>query len=350
MKIAFDISPLVSDSQHTVRGAGFYISNLRKSLEKYFPDNDYTFFDATGSLPADSDILHIPYFEPFFLSLPFVKQYTTVVTIHDLIPIIFKDTFPSGIRGILKWSLQKFLLSFVDGIITDSTCSKKDINRLTHIPLSKIHVVYLAADESFRKLSSQSVQYLRKKYSLPQNFVLYVGDITGNKNIPRLIEAIEQIGLPLVLVGKAITENDFDKKNPWNKDRMIVQEKIADSRNIHALGFIPTQDLVGLYNIATVFVMPSLYEGFGLPVLEAMACGCPVITTQEGSLAEIAGEAAYYVNPYDTNDIAKGIDEVFKNSQLRKKLSIQGQERVKEFSWRKTAGNTIEVYKAIKRE
>ena len=110
------------------------------------------------------------------------------------------------------------------------------------------------------------------------------------------------------------------------------------------MGFVPTEDLVGIYNLATVFAIPSLYEGFGLPVLEAMSCGCPVITTKEGSLEEVAGDTAYYVDAYDFENIASGIKEVFENERLQKELVKKGLENVKRFSWKKTAEETLGVY------
>jgi len=113
------------------------------------------------------------------------------------------------------------------------------------------------------------------------------------------------------------------------------------------LGFVPDEDLVALYNMATVFVFPSVYEGFGMPVLEAMACGCPVITTCESCLPEVAGEAALYVDGYDALDFVEKIKQVFSSKQLQNQLSKKGLEQVKKFSWKKTAENTIKVYESV---
>lgn len=215
---------------------------------------------------------------------------------------------------------------------------------------SRVSVVYLAAGEEFSKLSNKEKlkSDLRKKYNLPPSFALYVGDATWNKNIPRIIEAAIKASVPLVLVGKAIAEANFDKGNPWNKDLNKVQSLINDNKNIITLGFVPTTDLVGLYNCANLCVMPSLYEGFGLPVLEAMQCGCPVITSREGSLPEVAGEAAYYVDAYSAEAIAEGIKKVFEDSLLRASLSKKGVRQAEKFSWKKTAEKTMDAYKTIK--
>lgn len=351
MKIAIDISPLKTGHflQHRVRGTGFYLNNLKKSLLKYYPDNKYIFFTRGEKLPENVDLVHFPYFEPFFLTLPIYKKYKTVVTVHDLTPIVFSKHFPRGIKGELKWQMQRYALKRVNLIITDSNSSKEDINRCTSIPASKIHVVYLAAGEEFKEIhnSESKIQNLRKKYNLPERFVLYVGDATWNKNLPRLMRAVKSLKLPLVMVGKALVSKDYDRSNPWNNDLVKGQQEAETNPLVARIGFIPTDDLVAIYNLATVFVMPSLYEGFGLPVLEAMSCGCPVITSREGSLEEIAKDAAYYVDAYSTDSIAEGIKEVFSNTKLQKELSDKGLAQSKKFSWKKTAEETIKVYKKV---
>jgi len=351
MKIAIDISPL--QTGHKVRGAGFYLENLKRALVKYYTQNEYKFFTRGEKLPENIDLVHFPYFEPFFLALPIYKKYLTVVTVHDLTPIVFKKHFPRGLKGELKWQMQKYALKKANAIITDSNCSKKDIVKHVGVPAERVSVVYLAAGEEFAKLKTENLKLkIKEKYNLPEKFVLYVGDVTWNKNLPRLVEAVKSINVPLVMVGKALVSEDFDKNNPWNKDLAKVQDLINNQESINKnqiirLGFVPTEDLVAIYNLATVFVMPSLYEGFGLPILEAMSCGCPVITTKEGSLAEVAGDAAFYVDAYSKESIAKGIKEVFDNPILQKKLLLEGLKRVKEFSWKKTASDTLEVYEKV---
>lgn len=351
MNIAIDISPL-SDTRvlsHRVRGTGFYISYLQKSLEKYYPSNSYTYFTRGNKIPDTIDIVHVPYFEPFFLTLPFQHEKKTVVTVHDLTPLVFQKEFPHGIKGGIKWQIQKRRLKKADAIITDSTASKKDICRFTGISEENVTVVPLAAGEEFKKIENEEVRIekLRKKYSLPEKFALYVGDATWNKNLPRLIDAVTSVNIPLIMVGKTLTEANYDYTNPWNKDLVYVQQKLNTNSSLKALGFIPTDDLVTLYNCATVFLMPSLYEGFGLPLLEAMSCGCPVVTTKEGSLKEVAGDAAYFVDAYDAISIASGVARVFEERSLQKELLQNGLKQAAKFTWEKTASETTAVYESL---
>lgn len=369
MKVAIDISPIKTGHflKHRVRGTGVYLENLKRSLLKYHPENKYIFFTRGEKLPKDTDLVHYPYFEPFFRTLPLFRKYKTVITIHDLTPMVFPKEFPAGIRGKIKWQMQKYALKKADAIITDSNSSKKDIVKFVGVKPGRVHVVYLAAGEQYKKIKDQAskIKDLRNKYKLPDKFVLYVGDATWNKNLPRLIQAIHLTDIPLVMVGKALAEEKLDRTNPWNKDLVKVQNMIRNQESrpagalakrpeiinqIITLGFVPTEELVTFYNLATVFAMPSLYEGFGLPILEAMSCGCPVVTSKEGSMPEVAGDASFYVDPYNIYGIAKGIEKVFSNTALQKELSEKGLLRAKKFSWEKTARETIKVYEKVLQE
>ena len=344
MHIALDISPL--STGHKFRGTGFYTLHLKNALEKYFPENRYTFFTNKTEIPKDVDIIHYPYFDPFSFSVPFGNPKKTVVTVLDLTPIRFPNAFPAGIKGSLRWQAQKIALKRIAGILTDSHSAKKDIVDIVKVPFTKVAIAYLAAGEEFVVLKDKEKvkKNLQKQYNLPDKFALYVGDVTWNKNLPRLIDAAMAAEIPLVMVGKSLVNNDFDKINAWNKDLITVQQKIENNKNILTLGFIPQEDLVGLYNSGTCFVMPSLYEGFGLPILEAMACGCPVITSKEGSLVEVAADAAYFIDAYNTENIAEGIKKVSEEPKLQQELSKKGLVNAKKFSWRKTAAETIQAY------
>lgn len=352
MRIAIDVSPLEGGKhslQHRIRGAGFYIENLKKALLRYCPQHDYVFFSKRQELPENIDIIHYPYFEPYFLTLPFLERKKIIVTIHDLTPIVYQKNFPPGLKGSIKWQMQRlFLKKRVNAVISDSCSSKNDIVRYVDIAETKINIVYLAAGDEFKENdNSEMIKRIKKKYNLPDKFILYVGDVTWNKNLPRLIKAIKLTNLNLVMVGKTLKEKEFDKKNPWNQDLVEVKRLIEGDNKIICLGFIPSEDLVTIYNIATVFVMPSIYEGFGLPILEAMKCGCPVVTTKRGSIPEIAGNAAFYVDAYNIKNISESIQEVFLNSKLKEKLIQEGLKQSMKFSWQKTAEETIKIYQGI---
>ena len=334
--------------QHRVRGTGFYLQNLQTSLEKYFPENKYTYFKRGDLLEKDIDVVHYPYFEPFFLTLPVFSKNKIIVTVHDLTPLVFPKHFKSGLKGNLKWQLQKLALKNADAIITDSESSKKDIVKYAGINQARVKVVYLAAGSEFKKIEIRNLKLeIKKRYNLPDRFALYVGDATWNKNLPRLIEAASKANISLVMVGKALVDKVEDRQNPWNSDLVKVQDMAEQNKNIFRLGFVPSEDLVALYNAATLFVMPSIYEGFGLPILEAMSCGCPVVASKGGSLVEVVGEAGRYVDPYDTDSIATGISEVFNSPNLQKELSQKGIIQSRKFTWEKTAKETMDAYKGI---
>lgn len=271
MKVAIDVSPL--SSGHKVRGVGFYLKNLLVALKKYHPEHEYMEF--TGSkIPKDADIIHYPYFDPFFLTLPHFSSKKVVVTVHDLTPLVLRELFPVGLKGMLKWRLQRLALLRVSRIITDSVSSKNDIVRLSGVKASRVDAVHLAAGEHFEKKSQAVRDAVKKKYKLPEKFAFYVGDVTPNKNILRLVQACIQTHTPLVIAGKVFTDTTVDTTHPWTRELEDVREIAAKHTEvINLLGFVSDEDLVALYNAASVFVMPSLYEGFGLPVVEAFSCG-----------------------------------------------------------------------------
>lgn len=347
MKIAIDVSPISknSTSAHKIRGVGFYINLLVENLAKYDKKNKY-YFVEDKKFPKDADLVHYPYFDPFFLTLPRNFQTKTVVTAHDLTPIVYKEHFPAGILGNIKWIIQKNRLKGVSGVIADSECSKRDIIRILKFPETKVRVVYLAADPVFQKLNTQYwIPDTKRKFSLPENFLLYVGDATWNKNLPRLIDAVSKTSFQLVLVGKVWENKSSDiPKNPWNDDLVSVLKRIENDPQFIRLGFVSTEDLIRIYNLATCLILPSIYEGFGLPVLEAMQSGCPVICSNSSSLTEIAQDSAAYFDPLDTEAIKEAILKVYKDETLRKKLSQEGIVQSKKFSWKKTAEETIRVY------
>ncbi len=344
MKIAIDSSPLFNP-QHKVRGSGFYLHYLKSSLETYFPENEYLFFKQGEHIPKNFDVIHYPFFDPFFHTLTPFSSHKRVVTVHDLTPFVLPTKFPIGLKGKINWQLQKFSLKRVNGVITDSQSSKQDIARFTGVHKDAIHCVYLAAANDFIRLPAGKWRdEIKQKYKLPNSFVLYVGDATNNKNLVRLVQAIKKVKLPLVMIGKVLAQ-EFSENNGWLSDQKNVILLTKDDPAFIRLGFVPTEDLVKIYNIATVFAMPSLYEGFGLPILEAMQSGAPVVTTKCGSLKEIAGDAAVFADPYSTEDIANAIVRLFDNNTMQESYRKKGLAQASKFTWKNTAEQTIAIYK-----
>ncbi len=355
VKIAFDSSPLTSG--HAVRGIGAYTKNLVWWLEQEAKragrDWKIDFVDLTNhqSLITNYDLIHYPYFDLFSPTLPIKKITKTVVTIHDVIPLVFPQHYPPGLRGKVKFLIQKFSLRSVDAVITDSKNSQKDIIEYLGYPENKIHVIYLAPAAIFKPITDhQSLVTVGKKYNLPEKFVLYVGDVNWNKNVLGLAQACKKIGVPLVIVGKQAAQTNFDTGHIENRPLVQLIKQYGKDHDILRLGFVDEGDLVKIYNLATVYCQPSFYEGFGLPVLEAMVCGCPVVAANTSSLPEICGEAAVMVDPDDYNDIAKGLDKVISDKGIRDMLIRKGLIQVKKFSWEKVAQETFKVYEKVVKE
>lgn len=344
-KVTIDKGPLTGG--HAVRGVGAYTRSLIEHLKKIKELK----VDAINFQKADLskyDIAHYPYFHPFFITLPLSKKTKTVVTIHDLIPLIYPKHYPPGLRGRIKLQVQKLLLRKVDAIITVSETSKKDIVRFLGVPQEKIEVVYEAPRKIFKKLESGDWKLkIKKQYGLPNHFVLYVGDVNYNKNILGLAEACKMAKTPLVIVGKQVVDEDFDKSHPENKPFARFLEKYGNDPQVLRLGYLPDEDLVAVYNLATLYCQPSFYEGFGLPVLEAMACQTPVVAAKTQALVEIAEGAALFADPKEPKDMAEKILRLFEDTELRAFLMRKGRDRVKQFSWDKTAKETLRVYGQI---
>lgn len=343
MKIAFNSSPLKSG--HKIRGIGFYTKNLLENLQTN-PDIAIKEFSEISEIKT-ADIVHYPFFDLFQRTLPLRKKFPTVVTIHDIIPLLFPQHYPPGLKGSINNFWQKLALKDVRAIITDSQSSKKDIIEKLQFNSQQIFVVPLAAEERFRPLkNTNQLQEVQKKYHLPDNFVLYIGDINWNKNLVNLAQGCIEAKIDLVLVGKG-----FDKKENLNHPEMqsYLQflTKFADLETVHLLGFIPDEEIVAVMNLAQVLLLPSLYEGFGLPILEAQASGTPVITSNLSSMPEVAGDGAIFVDPYSVRDISSAITKVINDQKLRGDLIRKGFINCRKFSWKKVAEETIAVYRKI---
>lgn len=348
IKIAIDSGPLKSGD--SVRGIGVHTKLLTEHLKK-IKDVKVDLVDFSTnhqSLFTNHEIVHYQKFRPYFLSFPIFKKGKSIVTIHDLIYLIYPKAYPPGIRGTLTYLLQKMLIKQVDAIITISETSKKDIVRFLGIPTEKIHAIYLAPREIFKLIKDTSILYsIEVKYRLPEKFVLYVGDVNFNKNILTLCKACKLAKTPLVIVGKQATAADFDRTHPETQPLVKLLGQYGEDKDIIRLGFVPDEDLVAIYNLAILYCQPSYYEGFGLPILEAFACGVPVVASKIQAHVEIAGDACLYADPQNPRDFAKKISEVINDEELRKELIEKGNQKVKEYSWDKVARETAEVYRKV---
>ncbi|MBU0619006.1 glycosyltransferase family 4 protein [Patescibacteria group bacterium] len=349
IKVAFDTRPLANPEKY--RGVGAYTQNLLIGIKDYGSGVRIFEFNHEREIPPDTDLVHYPYFNPFFLSLPLIKKFPTIVTVHDLIPIVFPHHFPKGIKGTIKWQLQKLALKGAVHIITDSQSSQKDVVRLIGIKKSQTSAVYLAPAITFKPAVLQARQRIKKNLNLPDKFILYVGDFNWNKNVPGLTQACLDLNMPLLVVGAKAAAKDFDYHHPENRALVKFRQFIQGSQGelIFTPGYISTDDLRAVYSLADFYCQASFYEGFGLPVLEAMACGCPVVCSQGGSLAEVAGQAAVFIkDPTSVESIKKALKTALAfNKQERQALIAKGFEQVKKFSWRTTTRETIKIYEKI---
>lgn len=348
MKIGIDISQIIYGT-----GVSVYTKNLVENLLKIDKENEYLLFG--GTLRRRTDILslfpkakvfpipptladflwnrlhvfpiekligEIDVFHSSDWSQPPSKAFK-VTTVHDLIPLKFPKLIHPLILAVHKRRLE-WVKKEVDRVIVPSICTKEDL--ITHgIDEEKVKVIYEAA--VYSRVSQAAIDKVKRKYKINTKY-LFAAGLSPYKNFERIIKAFDLVGggkdLKLVIAGRI---------NP-----KIHQER----RGVRYLGPVSDEDLAALYTGAEVLVFPSLYEGFGLPILDAFACGCPVVTSNLSSMPEVAGDAAVLVDPYDVNSIADGIEKALR---WRKGLIEKGSKWVKQFSWIKTAAETLKTYK-----
>lgn len=288
------------------------------------------------------DLLHSPVSAPPYIKLPSVR---TVVTVHDLTFILHPETMTRISR--FYWSFfMKRGVQKAGRVIAISESTKVDLMRYLHIPEKKIRVIPRYPDRRFIEFTEKEglAIKVREKYRLPDRYILYVGTLEPRKNLVRLIKAYAQakrdpsITQYLVIAGK----------KGWLYDSIFeVVKALHLEDEVIFTGFVDDEDLPALYSQADLFVYPSLYEGFGLPPLEAMVCGTPVLTSNCSSLPEVVGDAGLLVDPKDVDEIAKGILQVLKNREFREKIREKGIERAKRFSPQRAIEATIEVYREM---
>ena len=368
MKIGIDISQIVYGT-----GVSRYTVELVRNLARIDKKNQYVLFFsslrrevASNQLPTTSNFklkkfkfpptfleflwnrLHVVNIEKFlgdvdvFHSWDWYQPPTKakkVTTVHDVSFLHYPEVFPKRtIRtqtNRLYWVKKE-----VDLVIADSKATKNDLVELLGFDEKKIKVIYLGVSDSWKEkpVNINKLKVIKKKYKIKGEYILSVGTLEPRKNIKTVIKAFNELKKPnlkLVLVGKL----------GWGGDIKKITEKIDSG--VVVTGFIPDEDLAPLYQGAHCFVYPSLYEGFGLPVLEAMASGTPVITSNVSSLLEIAGEAALLVDPKKTSEITKAMKKIIESKSLAKNLSDKGKRQAAKFTWEKTAQQTLTAYKQL---
>jgi glycosyltransferase involved in cell wall biosynthesis len=370
-------------------GIGTYIRNLVRGLAGLDQTNHYTLITSEPSVPElaglppnfefqlyagrsrtgpaqlrygiflhtiGADVFHIP-----LNAVPLLMPKPYIVTIHDMSTLLFANQ--SGYRSNLRrFYLRRGLLR-ADRVMTVSSATRRDVESVLGIPGSRIRVVYNAPDPVFcasadsQTLSPDGREYphspenqrILDRYRIHYPFLLYVGRTNPQKNIPRLVEAFavlrgeiqyhpEYRDLRLIIIGDEIARHPALR-------HAVIQSRVEAA--VRFLGFVPIETLRAFYQLAAAFVFPSLYEGFGLPPLEAMACGTPVVCSNVSSLPEVVGDAAVTVNPENVFDIARGLREVLLSVDLRRQLVARGFEQVRKFSWERTASEVLQAYQEI---
>jgi len=370
MRMVINTSPLLDP----LTGVGNYISHLIQYFNFLSPENNYTYyygFFTKNLLYGNKKIYQtkrllrrIPflmstlrqgkiffsgfhykefdiYFEPNFIPVN-IKAKKTVTTIHDFSFHLYPQWHPKDRVGFYSKHFFKNI-NRSNRVITDSFYIKGEALNILNLSSDVVIPIHLGIQHNIFKVYDRSLsEKIRNKMDLPENFILYVGNIEPRKNVRGLLQAYLELPdslrkeLKLVLVG-------FEGWN--NPEVMELLNKIGDDAKY--MGYIQTKDLAYIYNLANLFIYPSLYEGFGLPPLEAMASGCPVVVSNVASLPEVCGDAAYYVNPYDVESIADGIYKVVSDKELRENLVQKGLERAKLFSWEKSAREHLKVFEEV---
>jgi len=358
-------------------GVGNYTLNLIKGLAKIDQHNSYVLFYTWFKKPQENillidkknfknKVIHIPhrflnllwrtvrypsvetwvgkvdvFHSPSFQLTP-QKQGRSVLTIHDLCFLVYKKYAIKSSRLHYGRRIKSYAQG-ADAIITISQNSKKDIINYLDISPERIFVIPAGKDQKFKPQNDpETISKIREKYRLKRAFILHVGTLEPRKNLVGLIQAYHRSKArkeyQLVIAGG---------KGWMYKEIFKTVEKLGLTKEVIFTGYVPEDDLPALYSASSLFVFPSLYEGFGLPPLEAMACGTPVVTSKVSSLPEVTGDAALLVDPFNIEEIKDSIDLVLSDQKLASSLKKKGLERAGLLTWEKTAEKTIEVYRKV---
>jgi glycosyltransferase involved in cell wall biosynthesis len=293
------------------------------------------------------DLVHIPH----LFWLPRALPCPYVMTVHDLLEHMSRAHHGSGIRRSLHFYSTRRVLKSAARVVAVSKFTRGEIAKLFHIPEERIAVVYNAIDERFLHghASDADRQFLAERYQITYPFLLYAGPISPHKNLVRIIEAFSALkaelekeekypDLKLIIIGDELS------KHP-DLRRTVIRGGVQN--DVRFLGFVPIEVLRIFYDIAKVFVFPSLYEGFGLPPLEAMAHGTPVLTSNSSSVPEVVEDAAVLVNPENVFEMMRALRQVLLDTALRERLKQKGYAQVKKFSWDASAAKILRIYEEV---
>jgi len=271
---------------------------------------------------------------------PWWSPCPVVVTVTDLAFRRYPQVHPLGRRLYLglftRWTARR-----ARAIVAISEYTRQEVVRLLGVPAERVRVIYLGVDSDFRPLPRDHVEAFRRQRGLPERYLFYLGNLEPRKNLPRLVQAYARIGdgsVPLVLGGP----------RGWGYAELFqTVEKLGLVGQILFPGFVPREELPLWYNAAEALVYPSIYEGFGLPPLEAMACGTPVVASAASSLPEVVGEAGLLVDPQDVEALADALRRVLTDQDLRAELRQRGLGQARRFTWEKMACETVELYRSV---
>jgi glycosyltransferase involved in cell wall biosynthesis len=288
--------------------------------------------------PVKVDVLHQPDFIP-----PWRRRCPAVVTIHDLGFLRYPETLTEASKRYYGQIYRA--VKSAEQIIAVSECTKADLVRLTSAPENKVTVIYEAAGPQFHPIQDRSaLKDARARYGIVGDFILFVGTIEPRKNLSALVRAYAYL-IKEKARGQTLPKLIIAGRRGWLFEEVFsLVEELDLGYVIRFIGGVPAGDLPYLYNAALLFVYPSLYEGFGLPLLEAMSCGTPAVASDRSSLPEIAGDAALLVPPEDPEKMAQAIWQALTDDELRRELRQKGLAQAQGFSWERTARQTIQVY------
>jgi glycosyltransferase involved in cell wall biosynthesis len=298
---------------------------------------------VTAGIREKIDLLHCPYW-----SNPVWSPWPTVVTVHDVIQFVLPEYAWRKISR-LYFGMVSVAARRADAVITVSECSKRDIMKIIGLPAERIHVIGNAVDASFYPVrDAWLLANVRERYAIAPRFVLYFGGFDMRKNVPRIIEAYSQLPDNLRREYQLVIAGRYQHLgHPLYPDPRKTVQRLGLEGSVIFTGQIREQDKAPLYSAASVYMFPSLYEGFGMTVLEAMACGTPVLTSNVSALPEVVGDAGALVDPYSTEAISQTLAELLENQALRDELARRGLERARRFTWPQVAEQTVRVYKQI---